>query len=274
LTDCLNFGNPYQPDVYYQFREAIEGIREACLALVIPVVSGNVSFYNQSPAGPVYPTPTIGMLGQVDELAATTGSRFAADGDAIVLLGPSAGGTAGSEYEKVIHDVVRGDAPALDLGVEARLQSLVLDLVRSGRVRSAHDCSEGGLAVALAESAFAPDGPFGVEIDLDGPDAGAPAARWSPGHDPGSVRAALFAEAASRVVVSCEAPAAGEILRLAHAAGVTARRLGEVGARHGRFRIGDLVDVAVDDLLELWEGAIPRLMERAMGVPETGSEPR
>ncbi len=246
VTDCLNFGNPYNPDVAYQFREAIEGIREACLALGTPVVSGNVSFYNESPAGPIWPTPAIGMLGRIERLEQHCGSRFAAPGDAVLLLGPETTTTEGSEYEKVLAGVVRGDAPALDLDLERRLQGLVLALVREGRIRSAHDCSEGGLAVALAESCFAEDGAFGLDVTR-GVATGA---------------AALFGEAASRVVVSCAPAAAGEAARRAAEAGVPCRLLGHVGARGGRFQVEGTLDLPIADLLEAWTDGLPRLMDR------------
>jgi phosphoribosylformylglycinamidine synthase len=246
VTDCLNFGNPYNPDIAWQFREAIEGLREACLALGTPVVSGNVSFYNESPAGPIWPTPAVGMLGVLERLEQRAGSRFRAEGDAILLVGPDARDTAGSEYEKVLLGALRGDAPALELELERRVQDLVLGLVREGWVRSAHDCSEGGLAVALAESAFADETPFGVGVDL-GPAPGA---------------GALFGEAPSRVVVSCAPQTAERLERRAAEAGVPCRRLGAVGAPGGRFRIAGVLDLSVAELYDAWEGALPRLMER------------
>jgi phosphoribosylformylglycinamidine synthase len=245
VTDCLNFGNPYNPDVAYQFRESIEGIREACQALGTPVVSGNVSFYNESPSGPIWPTPTIGMLGEIERLERRCGSRFTAEGDAVVLLGPDAVTTEGSEYEKVLAGTVRGDAPALDLDLERRLQGVVLALIREGLVRSAHDCSEGGLAVTLAECCFAEDGAFGVSVAGVSGDA-----------------AALFGEAASRVVVSCAPDDAPDVLGRAQSAGVPGRLLGHVGARGGRFRVEGALDVAIGDLLEAWTAGLPRLMER------------
>jgi phosphoribosylformylglycinamidine synthase len=245
VTDCLNFGNPYNPDVAYQFREAIEGIRDACLALETPVVSGNVSYYNESPAGPIWPTPTIGMLGEIADLDRRCGSRFTAEGDAVLLLGPEATSTAASEYEKVLAGTVRGDAPALDLDLERRLQRLVLGLIREGLVHSAHDCSEGGLAVALAESCFADGGAFGLGLS----------------EGPGD-QAALFGEASSRVVVSCASEAAAELGRRAAAAGVPSRLLGCVEGRGGRFRMEGVLDVAIGELLEAWTTGLPRLMER------------
>jgi phosphoribosylformylglycinamidine synthase len=248
VTDCLNFGNPYNPDVAYQFAEAVEGIREACLALGTPVVSGNVSFYNESPAGPIWPTPTIGMLGALERLERRVASGFQAEGDGVLLLGADATDTAGSEYENAICGVARGDAPPLDLALEKRLQDLLLALAGEGLLGSAHDCSEGGLAVALAEACFAEEGAFGLESALPDGRAGAEA---------------LFGEAPSRVVISCNPAVADEVARRAGTARVPCRRLGRVGAPGGRFRIEGVVDRPVEELREAWESGLPRIMDRA-----------
>jgi phosphoribosylformylglycinamidine synthase II len=251
VTDCLNFGNPYNPEVYYQFSEAVEGIREACLALGTPVVSGNVSFYNESPAGPVYPTPTIAMLGIVEDIERVIGSCFIGEGDAILLLGPDARDTDASEYEKVLFGAVRGDAPALDLDFERSLHELALGLIRDGLLRSAHDCSEGGLAVALAESAFAEGEPFGVEAQSARPQSGegTPDTAW------------LYGEAPSRIVVSCQPAHAPAVVERAAAAEIPCRVLGTVGPRGGRFRIGGLIDVRVAHLHKAWSEALPSIMD-------------
>jgi phosphoribosylformylglycinamidine synthase len=252
LTDCLNFGNPYNPEVTWQFAEAIEGLREACEALGLPVVSGNVSFYNESPAGPVWPTPVVGVLGVLEEVADLPTSRFRAAGDAAILIGPDARDTAGSEYEAAVLGALRGDAPALDLDLETRVHEVVRGLVAERRVGSAHDCAEGGLAAALAESCFDEAGAFGLEA-ADGP-----------GH-----AGALFGEAPSRVVVSCAPGEADAVLARCAAAGVPARVLGRVGPRGGRFRLGPDVDVPAAELAAIWEGAIPALMDgTAVGAPD------
>ena len=285
VTDCLNFGNPGNPDVYYQFREAIEGIRDACLALAVPVVSGNVSFYNESPAGPVYPTPTIGMLGAIDDIESVIGSHFVNAGDAILLIGPDARDTAGSEYEKLLLGAVRGDAPPLDLELEKRVQDLMLRSIGQGLLRSAHDCSEGGLAVALVEAVLGPRGPFGV-------DAGGlpePATAYPMTGEPETARLLtgepeiprlltgepeiprlltgepeiprLFGEWPSRVIVSCAAERAEQVIALAREAGVPCRCLGLVGERDGRFRLGSGVDLPSKELLSIWDEALPNLMD-------------
>jgi phosphoribosylformylglycinamidine synthase len=167
VTDNLNFGNPLKAEVYHQLSEAVRGIGEACRVLETPVTGGNVSLYNENPRGAIYPTPTIGMVGLIDDLAHVTRSAFQEAGDAIVLLGRNSAEVGASEYLKEIHGLVAGDAPAIDLASERALQNALLEAIRGGLVRSAHDCSEGGLAVALVESAIGAEVPLGVEVELD-----------------------------------------------------------------------------------------------------------
>src|SRR5438067_2402560 len=155
ITNCLNFGNPTRPDVFYQFTEAVAGMGEACRALGTPVTGGNVSLYNESPAGAVYPTPVIGMVGLIDEVSRITRSTFQHDGDAILLLGERGCELGGSEYMATIHGKVIGEPPHCDLEREKLVIDSLLDAIRSGAVTSAHDCSDGGLAVALAECCIA-----------------------------------------------------------------------------------------------------------------------
>jgi len=192
VTDNLNFGNPYKPENFWQLREAVEGIAEACRAFGTPVTGGNVSLYNESPAGVVDPTPTIGMVGLIDKEEHITTQWFKNEGDAIILVGEIAGTVAagadrggaktghngeaevsalgyrlgGSRYLKVCHGLKLGPPARVDLAYEIKIQNAVRDLIREGVVKSAHDCSEGGLAVALAECCFNPEKLFGVEIDL------------------------------------------------------------------------------------------------------------
>jgi len=151
ITNCLNFGNPYKPEIYWQFAEAIAGMGEACKFFNTPVTGGNVSFYNESPDRAVYPTPTIGMLGLVEELSYVTTSYFKNNGDLIFILGVDKEEMGGSEYLKVIHNKVEGDCPQLDLAVEKRLQDTVLELIKRKLINSAHDVSEGGIVCALSE---------------------------------------------------------------------------------------------------------------------------
>ncbi len=200
VTNCLNFGNPYKPEVYWAFAEAVGGMGDACRALHTPVTGGNVSFYNENPDGAVFPTPTIGMLGLVDDLDAhVTTAALQAPGDVLFLLAPAAwvhrNGIGGTEYLATVHGQTAGDAPHLDLAEEVAVQAAMQALIRAGAVQHAHDVSDGGLAVALAESVIhASD--LGAEVALD--------------HPKGMrLDALLFGEAQSRMVFSAR-PAAVE----------------------------------------------------------------
>ncbi len=167
ITNCLNFGNPYDPEIYWQFKEAVRGIGDACRAFETPVTGGNVSFYNEGPTSSVYPTPVIGMVGLINNLEDVTTSRFKDEGDIIVLLGGTSGHVGASEYLARIHGLVAGDAPDCNLEEELRLQKAVLKAIRQGIIKSAHDCSEGGLAVCLAECCILNDDPrIGAEVIL------------------------------------------------------------------------------------------------------------
>lgn len=185
VTNCLNFGNPYDPEVYYQFVYAIKGMSEACKKFDTPVTGGNVSFYNQSPSGPVYPTPTIGMVGLLEDIHDKMTLDFKSAGDIIYLIGESRNDINSSEYLHKIHNIEYSPPPHFDLEEEFNLQRNVSDLIQKKIIKSAHDISEGGLFVTLCESAFSRN--FGFDINIDGdirPDA------------------FLFGEAQSRVVVS------------------------------------------------------------------------
>ncbi|HEX4568219.1 MAG TPA: phosphoribosylformylglycinamidine synthase subunit PurL, partial [Vicinamibacterales bacterium] len=153
-TNCLNFGNPERPEIMWQLIEAIEGIADACRALDIPITGGNVSLYNETDGRAIYPTPILGVVGLLDDASNVTTRTFKGAGDAIVLLGEDRGELGGSEYLKTIHGRVQGDAPALDLARERALQGLVVQLIGAGLVRSAHDCSDGGAAITIAECCF------------------------------------------------------------------------------------------------------------------------
>jgi phosphoribosylformylglycinamidine synthase II len=247
ITDNLNFGNPLKPEVYHQMSEALRGISEACRAFETPVTGGNVSLYNESPRGAIYPTPTVGMVGIVEDLSHVTTSGFRAEGDVVMLLGRSTAELGGSEYLKVIHGRVAGDAPAVSLEGERALQRALLEAIRAGLVRSAHDTAEGGLAVALAESAFG--GPFGVEVELedDLPEA-----------------ALLFGEAQGRVVVSCAEADTDALLEVVRSQGVPAAVIGRVGAPFGELRIrtrGGGIAAAIPELARVYQEAIPRRMD-------------
>ena len=257
ITNNLNFGNPRRPEVYFQLREAVAGMREACEALGTPVTGGNVSLYNENPSGAVYPTPVVGMVGLVDSLAHVTRSAFTTPGDAIVLLGDNTGELGGSEYLARIHGVVAGRPPRCDLARERAVVDALLDAIRSGAVRSAHDCAEGGLAVALAESVMMERArTTSARVDLS-------AWRTMPR------RAVLFGEAQGRIVVSTPDPAA--VLAIAERHGVPARAIGEVTPASEPFSVllGDATLTApVAALAEAYHEAIPRIMSRTASAQD------
>ncbi len=251
ITNCLNFGNPRRPEVFFQFREAVRGMIEACVALGTPVTGGNVSFYNESPMGAVYPTPTIGMVGLIDDIDHATRAAFAVTGDTIILLGENTDEIGGSEYLAWIHDTVAGYPPSCDPATERRVIDALLESIGAGHVSSAHDCSEGGLAVALAECCMVdPDAPLGAFVDLSA---------WSQLPR----RALLFGEGQARVVVSTGDR--GAVLAVAQRHGVPARVIGTVGLPEGVFslRIGDREwRMPLARLSDAYYGAIPALMSR------------
>ena len=250
ITNCLNFGNPYKPEVYWTFKEAVGGMGEACRVFETPVTGGNVSFYNENPGGAVFPTPTIGMLGLVESLAHVTTAEFKCEGDAIYLLSPIAwahrNDVRASEYLATVHGLTTGDAPHLNLYEERAVQTTMLDLIQSGVVTAAHDVSDGGLAITLAEMCLFSDG-LGVDV------------AFTP-HEHLRVEAILFGEAQSRIVFT-STQAEPELLRSVEGRGVKLTRLGDVtsgGAlsvemgTYGRFRL----DRA--GMEEPYETALPR----------------
>ena len=261
ITNCLNFGNPYKPEVYWVFKEAVGGMGDACRHLETPVTGGNVSFYNENPQAAVFPTPTIGMLGLVDDVERdTTTADFKRAGDVVVLLTPAgwthADSVGGSEYLATVHGRIAGDAPHLDLAEEAAVHAAVLKLIRAGLVRSAHDVSDGGLAAALAESAIF--GQKGCSIDL-----GATGLRAD---------AVLFGEAQSRIVLSVSPEELDAIRSALEGDAVAVTEIGKIG--------GESVDITLDGtrviseplatLTDLHANAIERMLgaSGAAGVPE------
>jgi len=249
ITNCLNFGNPTRPEVFFQFKEAVAGMGEACRALGTPVTGGNVSLYNESPSGAVYPTPVIGMVGLIDDISRVTRSTFRDDGDAILLLGEMGGELGGSEYLSTIHGKVIGPPPACDPAREKIVIDALLEAIGSGVVSSAHDCSDGGLAVALAECCIAnEEHESGAEIDLSS---------YSGVAD----RAILFGETQGRIVISSSAPA--RVLAIAAKAGVACSEIGRVR------RSSDVLSIALPngslrsslaDLRRAYHSTIPTYM--------------
>jgi phosphoribosylformylglycinamidine synthase len=254
ITNCCNFGNPNNPETYWQFAEAIGGMGDACRALGTPVTGGNVSLYNEHPEGAIFPTPTVGMLGVVDDLGVQpTTAALKQAGDVLFLLTPAGwthpDGIDGTEYLASVHDRVAGDAPHLDLDEEVAVQAATQALIERGIVQHAHDISDGGLAVCLAESAIHSDG-LGLEADL-------PAAR--------RLDAALFGEAQSRVVVSVRpSDVDGLDATLADRDAVAARRLGPVTSDGVRITVHDevVVDADRDVLATPYNTAIPDAVAR------------
>ena len=252
ITNNLNFGNPTKPEVYFQLSEAVAGIGEACRALDTPVTGGNVSLYNENPSGAIHPTPTIGMIGLISSLSHVTRSTFQNVGDSIVLLGEPTDELGASEYLLALHSLTIGEPPICDAAAARRLVDCVLEAITLGHVNSAHDCSDGGLAVALAECAISDRGnQTGFTVDLS---------TWaSLPH-----RALLFGEAHGRIVVSTSNVAS--VLALAENHGVSARAIGKVTtATEGSiFRIsGETFSISAERLASAFHNAIPDIMNSA-----------
>jgi phosphoribosylformylglycinamidine synthase II len=246
ITNCLNFGNPEKPEIFWQFKEAVRGMGDACRALDTPVTGGNVSLYNETAGSAVHPTPVVGMVGLLENIEQRLSQGFAAAGHSVILLGATRPELGGSEYLSVIHGLEQGRPPMVDLEAERRLQQFVLQQVGRGRIRSAHDCAEGGLAVAVAESAIS--GNLGCRLSLQTelrPD-------WL-----------LFSESQSRILVTVPAEAEAALLEAAAAAGVPAQALGQVEAERLIIDVNGqrLIDETVERLGEIWREAIPCLME-------------
>jgi phosphoribosylformylglycinamidine synthase len=248
-TNCLNFGNPERPAIMWQFARAVEGIGDACRALAIPITGGNVSLYNETDGRAIYPTPIIGVVGLIEQSDRVLGRRFQRAGDTIILLGEGRGELGGSEYLKVMHRLVRGVPPELSLTSERAIQQLLVVLAEQHLVRSAHDCSDGGLAVTLAECCFGTEG-IGAEAAID---AG-PAARVAAI----SEAASLFGESASRVVVTTPPDDVTKVLERAAAAGVPARVIGQTGGNLLRIAVGGrpAIDIGIGEVERAWAGAI------------------
>ncbi|MEW5994723.1 MAG: phosphoribosylformylglycinamidine synthase subunit PurL, partial [Candidatus Zixiibacteriota bacterium] len=249
ITNCLNFGNPYKPEIYYGFAEAVKGMGEACRALNTPVTGGNVSFYNEDPERAVFPTPTIGMIGLIEDVDYTTTQWFKNDGDIIFLLGENKDHLGASEYLHTMFRQTKGSVPDLDLQFEKRLQDALPDAIRSGLIKSAHDCSEGGLAVALAECCISNrEEPHGAEITLND-----------------SMRAdcLLFGEAQSRVIISSDEADAKKVQSHFDERQVPCRRIGMVGG--DSLNIDDMINASITDMIDAWYNALPRLMDGRSG---------
>jgi phosphoribosylformylglycinamidine synthase subunit PurL len=254
-TNCLNFGNPERPAIMWQFAKAVEGIGAACRALDVPITGGNVSLYNETDGKAIYPTPTIGVVGLLEHADRVVSRRFQGSGDIIVLIGDGAGELGGSEYLKVAYDLVRGRPPALDLERERALQHLLVELAQERLLRSAHDCSDGGLAVTIAECAFDTGG-VGADVSIDTVQV----AR----NERINIAAALFGESSSRVVVTAGPGDFTAVLERAAAAKVPARVIGETGGNRLRMAVGGavVIDQPVDAAERVFGSAIERYFQK------------
>jgi phosphoribosylformylglycinamidine synthase len=244
VTNCLNFGNPEKPEVMGQFEQAVTGLSEACRTFGIPVTGGNVSFYNDTEGLSIHPTPVLGIVGLMEDIGKAVSPGFKAAGDTVVLVGESHGEIGGTEYLKTVHGLEAGAPPAIDLEQEKRNQDFLLEAIESGLVRSAHDLSEGGLAVALAESAFAGGRKLGCEVDCD-TDLRADAL--------------LFGESQSRILVTCRRKDLGGLMKSAGARGVPARAIGRVGGTDIAVKSAgrEILRVPVGTAFRAWKNGLP-----------------
>ncbi len=246
LTDCLNFGNPERPEAYYQLEECIMGIALASKLLGAPVISGNVSLYNETRGEAIYPTPVIGALGLMDDVTRNAPIAFGDEGDVVLLLGATKFGgapesLAGSEYLETVHGLVAGQ-PRIDMELEIAVQRACRRAVAEGLVSSAHDCSDGGLAVAVAESCIAGEIGFSGSLEVSG--------RWD---------AALFGEEQSRIVISVPAANREAVEGICAEESAPVALLGEVGGE--ALVIAGLLDVPLNHIVDAWKGGLERAAE-------------
>ena len=249
ITNCLNFGDPYDPEVYWTFAECVAGMGEACRTLNTPVTGGNMSFYNEDPERIVYPTPVVGMIGLIEDLKHVTTMSFKEEGDVIVLLGENKEELGASEYLKVVHNLTRGNTPELNLEEEKKVQDTCLDMIKAGVVNSAHDCSDGGIAVALAECCTSSPKGLGAAVSLEQ-----------------KMRAdvVLFGETQSRIIVSAKP---GDLQKIEKIAGDHDLPFSVIGKVEGQnLKIEGMIDLLVKELADVYEHAIERIMEKELEV--------
>jgi phosphoribosylformylglycinamidine synthase len=245
ITDGINFGNPKNPEVFWQFKQAALGISAACRALNTPVVSGNVSFNNENPKGSIDPTPIVGMVGLIKDKAKIVSQYFKAERDAILLLGKNKDELGGSEYLKTIHGLKKGKCPSIDLKLERSAQKTTLQAIEKGLVQSAHDCSEGGVAVALAECCISnPGEKIGATVSLSSE----------------RIRkdALLFGESQSRIILSAEEKNVKKILQIARKNKTPVAVIGAVGGN--KLIINRFINLSVEDLHTSWSKAIEKYL--------------
>jgi len=242
ITNCLNFGNPYKPEIYWQFTEAVRGMGDACRFFETPVTGGNVSFYNEAPTSAVYPTPVIGMLGLIEDRNHITGMQFRNEGDLIVVAGEDFEEIGGSEYLKVIHGAVTGNPPLCDLAKEKKLQEFTLAVIKEGIVVSAHDISEGGFVTAIIESCICePDQAIGAEVEIKG----------------NREDFAFFSETQGRIIFSISPESLSQFQVLADKYGVPVKIVGKTGGTAVKI---NRMEFKLNELKDKYYGTIPEIM--------------
>jgi phosphoribosylformylglycinamidine (FGAM) synthase-like enzyme len=261
ITNCLNFASPERPEIMWSFSETIDGIAEACRELGTPVTGGNVSFYNETEGRGIYPTPVIGMVGLIEDAKHTTTQWFKEAGDVILMIGVTRADLGASELLAVLADEAVGAVPQLDLATEKAVQKTSLDAIREGLICSAHDCSDGGLAVALAECCFSSyrRNPIGARIDL-----GEHATQGDLPADINGRAALLFGESPSRIILSVKAEHVIRVKELAAENGAVCSIIGEVGGDQLRIACDGerLIETSVASLGNLWRDALPAQLDR------------
>jgi phosphoribosylformylglycinamidine synthase len=257
-TNCLNFGNPEKPDIMWQFARAVEGMGAACRALDIPITGGNVSLYNETDGRAVLPTPVLGVVGVIEDASKVVRRTFRSNGDAVILLGETYDELGGSEYLKIVHGLIRGVPPAIDLRREAALYRVLLEGVSAGLIRSAQDCSEGGFAITLAECCIGTG--LGTQVDIP--------AVPSIAADSFTDIVTLFSESASRVIVSAGPEAEAALVSLAARHHVPARTIGRVRGTRMQVAINgrSVIDESLADVERTWNTAIECYFEPARAI--------
>jgi phosphoribosylformylglycinamidine synthase len=255
LTNCLNFASPERPEVMWQFSEVVDGMAEACAAFNTPVTGGNVSFYNETDARGIYPTPVIGMVGIIEDSRQVTTQWFKSEGRAVVLLGETGDDLGASEYALATRGNGEGRVPRLDLKLERRVQEACLKMIQAGLIESAHDCSDGGLSVTLAESCFSSyrREAIGCRVNLAGDLSAA---------------ALLFSESPSRIVLSAVQGNVDQIIALAEEQDVPATVIGRTGGERLVIEVnGDcVIDRSVAEVESAWRSALPQMLDAAFAA--------
>ncbi len=246
ITNCLNFGNPQDPEIYWQFKEAVTGIGEACRSFNTPVTGGNVSFYNETAESAVYPTPVIGMVGLLEDIKHNTTMEFKDAGDFIITLGALNGSLGGSEYLSTIHDKVQGPISHLNLELEMGVQELCLEAIRKGIIKSAHDLSDGGLAINISESLISSKPGLGAKLDLD---------RKLRNDE------LLFGECQSVIIITIEESVLHELILLSTKLNVHTQTIGRV-TNTNKLVINNLIDLPRKKLSQAYNDSLATIMSK------------